>query len=146
MKLDQDLDRARLGAWRALLTAQARLVAAIERDLHAADAMPLTWYDVLLSLYEAPDHRLKMSELAEAVVLSPSGLTRLVDRLEAEGLLRREPCSQDRRCQWAVVTRKGLQALRKTWPVYSGAIADRFGSRIEDGEAEALRETLERFG
>lgn len=68
-----------------------------------------------------------MSELAGAILLSPSGLTRLVDRLEAEGLMRREPCSEDRRCQYAVATRKGLAALRKTWPVYSAAIANHFG-------------------
>lgn len=138
------MEGARLAAWRALLTAQARLVPAIERELEAGGVMSLTWYDALLTLYEAPDRRLRMNELAEAVVLSPSGLTRLVDRLEAEGLLRREACGEDRRCQYAVITRKGLAGLRETWPVYAKAIAKHFGDRLDDGEIEALRGALSR--
>lgn len=126
------------------MTVHARLVATIERELEAAGAMPLTWYDVLLTLYEAPKRRLRMSDLAEAIVLSPSGLTRLVDRLEAEGLLRREPCSDDRRCQYATITRKGLAGLRRTWPGYAKAIAEHFGDRLDDGEIAALRHVLGR--
>lgn len=143
--LERELDRPRLAAWRAFLLAHARIVEAIGRDLARAETLPLSWYDVLLALYEAPDRRLRMHELAAAIVLSPSGLTRLVDRLEGRGLLERQPCSEDRRCQYAVLTDDGLQALRKTWPTYAAGIAQHFGDRLSDTEVEALYATLGRL-
>ena len=84
-------DKQRLGAYRSFITAHAEIIGRIERDLAAAGVISLTWYDVLIELYEAPERRLRLHELARAVVLSRSGLTRTVDRLEAAGLLRREP-------------------------------------------------------
>ena len=78
--------------------------------------MPLGWYDVLLQLAEAPDHRLRMAELAERVLLSRSGLTRLVDRLAAEGLVTREPFPGDARGLYTVLTDAGLARLRAAAP------------------------------
>jgi DNA-binding MarR family transcriptional regulator len=89
---DFEPDAQRLAAWRVFLTAHARAVGAIERDLAAGDFIPLTWYDVLVPLSEAPGGRLRLHELADRVVLSRSGLTRLLDRMERADLLRREPC------------------------------------------------------
>lgn len=145
MELERELDRPRLAAWRAFLIAHARTVEAIGRDLAEAGTLPLSWYDVLIALYEAPDRRLRMHELAAAVLLSPSGLSRLVDRLEARGLLERQPCSEDRRCQFAVLSDMGLDALRRTWPTYAAGIARHFGERLSDAEVDALRETLDRL-
>ncbi len=83
-------DASGTAAWRAFLTAHTMLVEAIERDLARAELPPLGWYDVLFALEEVPRRRLRMAVLSRAVVLSRSNLTRLVDRLEAAGLLRRE--------------------------------------------------------
>src|SRR3712207_5980163 len=110
--MDERPDDARLAAWRALLNAQAAAVAAIERELAEADLVPLTWYDVLVALSEAPGPRLRLTGLARAVVLSRSGLPRLVDRLEGAGLIRREACPSDRRGAFAVLTPEGEATLR----------------------------------
>lgn len=139
------IDQPRLAAWREFLGLHATLVEAIEKELAAAEALPLGWYDVLIALYETPGRRLRMHELAAAILLSPSGLTRLVDRLERAGLLRREPCSDDRRCQHAVLTEAGLAQLRRTWPVYAAAIARHWGSHLGDDETAILRGVLARL-
>ena len=139
------LDGKREAAWRALITAHATVVEKIERALLEAELPPLGWYDVLLELSVAPDCRLRMHELARAVVLSRSGLTRLVDRLENAGLLRREPDPSDRRGAFAVLTDEGRDMLRQMWPVYAGGIAEDFGRHISDEEAHVLTEALSRI-
>lgn len=143
-RLPEGLDERRLAAWRALFTAQATVIERIERDLAAAGQLALASYDVLLALVEAPDHRLRMSELAAAVVLNRSTLTRRVDRLEQEGLLARERVGEDRRGAYAVLTDKGRSALRAAWPVYARGIADYFARFLSDAEAEILTATLTR--
>lgn len=137
-------DEARLAAWRALLTAHATAIRAIERELAAEGLVPLTWYDVLVALWEAPDHRLRMHELARAVVLSRSGLTRLVDRLEAAGLLRREASPDDRRGAYAVLTDEGRAAQLRAWPVYARGIATHFADYLSEEEAAILARALGR--
>src|SRR4051812_21881263 len=107
--MEQRLDPEKLAAWRNFITAHATLIDRIDRNLAEADLIPLHWYDVLIELSEAPDHRLRMHELASSVVLSRSGLTRLVDRLEKEGFLTRERDATDRRGAYAVITEQGLQ-------------------------------------
>src|SRR5512142_2521583 len=97
-----ELSDIQLAAWRRFLTLHRRIVDAIDRDLQRSDRLPLLSYDVLIELYEAPGRRLRMAELARRVVLSRSGLTRLVDRLEADGLLARDRVDQDRRGAYAV--------------------------------------------
>jgi DNA-binding MarR family transcriptional regulator len=131
-----------LAAWRALLTAHAELTERIDAALRAAGVIPLRWYDALLGLYEAPGRRLRLAELAEAALLSRSGLSRLVDRLEAAGLLNREPCEDDARGAFAVLTPEGLQALRRCWRVYGAEIAARVGQRLSPAEARTLRGLL----
>jgi DNA-binding MarR family transcriptional regulator len=144
--LPAGLDETRLAAWRGLLNAHAAVVAAIERDLAAAEGayLPLTWYDVLLALVESPEHRLRLHELARRVVLSRSGLTRLVDRLEVAGLLRREPDSTDRRGAFAVLTEAGRDALRRTWPAYAAGIMEHFARHLSEAEARVIATALER--
>jgi DNA-binding MarR family transcriptional regulator len=133
--------------WPSFLTAHAVLVEAIERRLAAAGQPPLGWYDVLWTLERAPDHRLRMSELADKVVLSRSNLTRLADRLEEAGLLRRERSDEDRRGAFAVLTAQGQAARRAMWPVYQAAIKELFESKLSEAEATviggALRRVLE---
>jgi DNA-binding MarR family transcriptional regulator len=134
----------RVTAWRLFLTAQARLVELIEGELAQAGLPPLGWYDVLFALEEAPKRRLRMHELSRAVVLSRSNLTRLVDRLEAAGLLRREPCPTDRRGAFAVLTPEGAQMRRRMWPVYADCIQRHFANHLGKAEAKVFIEVFER--
>ena len=83
--------------WEAFLRTQAAIVRRLEREMMETDGLPLPWYDVLIQLYATPEKRLRMQVLAESVVLSRSGVTRLIDRLEREGLVRREASPEDRR-------------------------------------------------
>lgn len=137
------LTQPQLDAWRALLRGQALLIEEVERELAAAGLPPLGWYDVLTELDKAGG-RLRIHELADAVILSRSGLTRLLDRLEAAGLLRREPCEDDRRGAYAVVTPAGRQMLGRMWPVYERCLAEHFAPQVGSAEARALRSALER--
>ncbi|HEY7982746.1 MAG TPA: MarR family transcriptional regulator [Ktedonobacterales bacterium] len=139
-----DLDERHLSAWRALLHAHAAVVERIEHDLAAAHRLPLGSYDVLFALAEAPQRRLRMRELARAIVLNRSTLTRRVDRLEREGLLAREPCGADRRGADAVLTERGRAALRAAWPVYARGIATYFAAHLSADEARALADALGR--
>lgn len=134
----------RVEAWRALITANARVIEKIERALSGAGLPPLGWYDVLLELSGAPDGRLRMHELARAVVLSRSGLTRLVDRLERAGLLGREPDPADRRGSYAAITDEGRALLRRMWPVYAAGIAEHFGGHLTDDESRVVAAALGR--
>lgn len=106
--------------------------------------MPLSWYDVLLALYEAPERKLRMHELASAILVTRGGLTRLVARIEKAGLLRREPDPADGRGLYAVLTEEGLEALRRTWPTYARGIVEHFGKHLNDEEVEVLDRALRR--
>lgn len=136
--MTKKIETTHLEAWRLFLTTHARLVEAIDRSLSSAEQIPLNWYDVLIELYEAPDRRLRMHELAARVVLSRSGLTRLVDRLEHAGLLRREPDPQDRRGFYTIITPEGIEAMRRAWPVYAEGILKGFAQHLSEEEARVL--------
>lgn len=139
------LSEEHLAAWRAFLKAHATIIDRIDHDLVAAKRPPLSSYDVLIELYEAPEQRLRMHELAERVVLSRSGLTRLVDRLETEGLLIRDRSGTDRRGAYAVITEQGIAALRQTWPIYARGIAEYFAQWLTLEEAQLLESAFGRI-
>ena len=143
--MPQRLTKTRLEAWRAFLIAHATIIERIEKDLACAELIPLTWYDVLFALSKAPEQRLRMSEIATALVLSRSGLTRLVDRLEAQGFLVRETCATDRRGSFAILTDKGCDELRKTWPFYRQGIIEYFSRHVSDEEIKVLAKSLQRL-
>ena len=130
-----------LGAWRAFLNAHALATKRINRDLAEAGLPDLTWYDVLWTLHRADGRRLRIRELADAVVLSSTGMTRFVDRLEAAGLVRREAVPGDRRGAYAVITREGIDLLRKMWPIYARGIATCFEPAVR--ESADLRTALD---
>jgi DNA-binding MarR family transcriptional regulator len=130
-----------LGAWRAFLNAHALATKRISRDLAQAGLPDLTWYDVLWTLHRAEGRRLRIRELADAVVLSSTGMTRFVDRLQAAGLVRREAVPGDRRGAYAVITKEGSALLRRMWPIYARGIATYFGPAVHD--ADALRSALD---
>ena|SRR5437868_127949 len=142
---EEHLSEEHLAAWRTFLKAHATIIDRIDHDLVAAQRPPLSSYDVLIELYEAPGHRLRMHELAERVVLSRSGLTRLVDRLEAEGLLTRDRSVADRRGAYAVITERGIEALRQTWPIYARGITEYFARWLTLEEADLLKSAFGRM-
>jgi len=133
-----------LAAWRSLLEAHAVLLDRLSRELEAETGLPVGFYDVLLHLNEAPQRRLPMHELAHRVLISKSGLTRLVDRMVAEGYLEREPAEDDRRVVYACLTASGRDRLVGAAPVHLRGIAEHFGRHLSDAEADTLRELLGR--
>src|ERR1700730_2586105 len=132
------LEPEQLAAWRTFITTHAVVINLIEQDLAGAQQLPLSSYDVLLALVIAPNRRLRMHELAQAVVLSRSGLTRFVDRLEQEGLLTRDRSGLDRRATYAVLTLKGFRAFRHAWPIYANGILKYFIQYLTQEETHTL--------
>jgi len=137
------MDERQLAPWRAFLNAHALLIRRIEDDLRERGLPPLGWYDVLWPLHEAPERRLRMNELADKVVLSRTGLVRLVDRLERAGLLRREAVPEDGRGSYAAITAEGVAVLRRMWPVYRRHIEDDFLAPL-GADAVRVRVAFER--
>jgi DNA-binding MarR family transcriptional regulator len=133
-----ELPDSHLEAWRKYYVSFWRIYGAIESDLSAAGLPSLSWYDALYELYLAPERHLRMSELARSALLSRSGLTRLVDKLEKAGLIHRTACPTDGRVQHAQLTTKGVEVLRKIWPVYRAGIAKYFGAHLSTAEAKQL--------
>lgn len=140
-----DLTEAQMLAWRQFLRAHAVVIRRLESDLLAEQKLPLASYDVLVQLVEAPQRRLRMSELAERVLLSRSGLTRLVDRLEREGLVRREACVDDARGLFTVITDEGVDRLRVASRTHLRGIAEYGMGRLDDEDARQLSDLLGRM-
>lgn len=138
-------DPDRLAAWRMLLEAHATLTEVLEAELLADSQLPLAWYDVLVQLSEAEDDRLRMQDLARSVLLSKSGLTRLVDRMEQAGLVQREPSQTDRRSTWATLTPTGRATLRRAAPGHLAGIQRHFAAHLTDEEARVITEALGRI-
>src|SRR3954464_7794877 len=124
-------------AWVRLIRAREIVLGAIERDLKAEALPPLAWYDILLELSRARDGRLRPFEIEKETLLAQYNLSRLLDRLEKEGLVTRKPCSDDGRGQWAVITEKGRAAQARTWKVYARAIEAHVGEKLDDKSAAA---------
>lgn len=140
-----DLEAAELRAWRSFLEAHAALVSVLEQELQEREDLDLTWYDVLVQLHEADDDRLRMQELADAVLLSKSGLTRLVDRMERAGLVAREACPTDRRGTFAVLTDDGRATLRRTAPEHLRGVSEHFAGHLTSDEAKVLERVFTRI-
>lgn len=134
-----------LRAWRAFLEAHAHTTERLARELRDEEELPLAWYDVLVHLDEAEGHRLRMQELADGVLVSKSGLTRLVDRMEHDGLVRRMRCPEDRRGTYAELTDEGRAALRRTAPTHLRGVAEHFAAHLDAEEAEVLERLLRRI-
>jgi DNA-binding MarR family transcriptional regulator len=127
-----------LAAWSGFLTSHAQSVRALDSELEREHGLPLTSYDVLSQLSLAPDLRLRMFELADAIVLSRSGLTRLVDRLERAGLVERERGEVDPRQMYARLTDYGLDVLAEATPTHIAGIKERFLERLSDEQTKQL--------
>ena len=129
-------------AWRAFLWAPTLIMRNLEREMRAADRLPLSWFDVLIHLYEAPQKRLRFQTLAESVVLSRSGLTRLVDRMEKAGVVRREQATDDRRGSYAVITREGRRLFERVEPRHVRRVDDHFARHLSAADLRGLTATL----
>jgi DNA-binding MarR family transcriptional regulator len=140
------LSPVEMGAWRGFLNAHAHVIRRLEAELEAEQSMPLANYDVLVQLAEAPEYALRMSELASSVLLSRSGLTRLVDRLEREGLVTRRACPDDARGTLAVLTPAGLARLREAWVTHLRGVREHMVSRFNQEELATLGDLLSRLG
>ena len=132
-------------AWVALMRTREAVLGAIEADLKAAGLPPLGWYDVLLELARAPDGRLRPFEIEKQILLAQYNLSRLLDRLEKEGLIARAPHEQDSRGQWIVITDKGRAMQARIWKIYAKSIQKHVGDRLDDKAAATLAELLSRL-
>lgn len=140
----EKLERQAVTAWARLLRAQRQLLEKVEGDLKAKGLPPLAWYDVLFELYQGPDKRLRQFEIGEKMLLSKFNLSRLIDRLEKDRLVRREPCAEDQRGAYVVLTQEGRRMLRKIWPTYAKALRECFADQYSKGELTTLSRLLAR--
>jgi DNA-binding MarR family transcriptional regulator len=146
-------DRARHGgaakqnphgeAWGALTRTHAAIVQRLQDTLAASDFPPLPWYEVLATVAEAPDERMKMGDLAEALVITRGGLTKLVDRLVKAGLLERTFCETDRRVSYATLTPAGRDLLAEMRPAVIAELEVAFSANLSVAQAKQLRRTLD---
>jgi DNA-binding MarR family transcriptional regulator len=136
------LDSAQNALWKLFLTAHTRLVDRVEQDFRQAELPPFEWYDVLIALKQAPDQQLRLSELAEQLLVNRTNVTRLADRLENAGLIQRKVCKDDRRGAFAVLTKAGLEMQQKMWTVYSQSIAQYFGRHLTQKDTVAFTKAL----
>ena len=132
------LNEEELAAWRGMLRAHAELTKELDAELAREHNLPLSSYEVLLYLADAPEGRMRMAELADSVLLSRSGLTRLVDRLQREGLLKRERCDSDARGYFAEITPKGRRLFDEARRTHLDGVRARFLSRFSRDELRAL--------
>ncbi|MFB2920988.1 MarR family winged helix-turn-helix transcriptional regulator [Aerosakkonema funiforme] len=136
------LDPARNSLWRLFLTVHTRLLERVEQDFRQAGLPTFEWYDVLVALKQAPDRRLRLSELAQVLLVNRTNVTRLVDRLETAGLIRRETCADDRRGAFAVLTEAGLSMQQKMWTIYARSIARYFGRHLTEADVAVFTQAL----
>jgi DNA-binding MarR family transcriptional regulator len=125
-----------------MLRAQARISRRLQTDLMAEHDLALASYDVLTRLGEAAGGRLRMNDLADQVLLSRSGLTRLVDRMQREGLVERESCASDARGLYAVLTGRGREKLAEAGPTYRRGVQDYVLSRLDEDDLRTLAHVL----
>ena len=136
----------RLGSWRAFLTAHALISRRLDDDLRTEQEMTLAEYVALLQLAEAPGRRLRMNQLADGIVLSRSGVTRLIDRLEADGLVARSHCASDGRGAEAVLTDEGHARLRRASRTHLRGIESYFLDSVEPVDLAALERSCSAIG
>jgi len=143
--VEEGLNRHEMAAWRGFLEAHRRVADVLERELRSCEDLPLSWYDVLVQLSEAPDNALRMRELADAVLLSKSGLTRLVDRMEQAGLVERRETADDGRGVLAALTEVGMQRLRDAAPTHIRGVRAHFINQLGEDEVQVLADALHRI-
>jgi DNA-binding MarR family transcriptional regulator len=138
------LDTRELRAWRGLLHVYAQLSKALDAQLVAEHGLPLMSYEVLMYLSDADGGRMRMNELADSVLLSRSGLTRLVDRLERDGYMERCSCAHDARGAFAVLTPAGREKVEAARITHLAGVRQLFLSHFSDEELDTLGDAMDR--
>ena len=133
-----------MSTWRAFLYAQSTVLPRLDAELRAATGLTLAEFDALAQLAFARDRRLRMSDLADRVLLSRSGVTRLVDRLEDDGYVRRDACAPDGRGAYAVLTEEGAERVRAAMPLHLAGVDAHFLNHLDASELAAVASGLER--
>ena len=134
-----------LDAWRGFLRTYTTLVRDLDDELTERHGLPVSSYDVLVQLDEAPDGMLRMSHLADAVLLSRSGLSRLVTRLVSQGLIEREECKNDARGAFAVITDEGRARLDEARLTHRAGVRERFLDKLSERDQRALAKVWSRL-
>jgi DNA-binding MarR family transcriptional regulator len=132
----------RLAPWRAFLIAHARVSRRLDEELRAEHDVSFAEYDALLTIAQAPGSRIRMGQLAEEVLLSKSGVTRLVDRLVTDGLVERSACKADARGAEAVLTDLGMARLRAASRTHLRGISEHFLTVVEPGDLDSLERAM----
>jgi DNA-binding MarR family transcriptional regulator len=132
----------RIEPWRAFLQAHARVTRRLDEELRAEHDLSLAEYDALLSIAEAPDRRIRMRQLADRVILSKSGVTRLIDRLVFDGLVQRDACLSDARGAEAVLTTAGLDRLRRASRTHLRGIDEHFIAIVDDADLKVIQRSM----
>ncbi|MEE9597895.1 MAG: MarR family transcriptional regulator [Acidiferrobacterales bacterium] len=140
--MSREIDETAITTWVRLLRAQKVLLEEIEGELKNKELPPLTWYDVLFELYQRPDKRLRQFEIGERMLLSKFNLSRLVDRLEKNDLVRRDACPEDQRGAYVVITADGKRMLKKMWPPYAKVLKENFADHFSEQELATLSRLL----
>jgi DNA-binding MarR family transcriptional regulator len=139
------LTEPELRVWLSFLAAQHRVLNALDRELQSEHGISLAYYEVMLFLSRSPERQMRMAELARTVLRSPSGLTRLVDRMVGDGTVERLPCPGDARAANAHLTDKGYDKFRAAARTHVRGIREHFLDRVGEAEREGLRCALERL-
>ena len=142
---DQELQRPGLAAWVGFLRSHAALTRALNSDLVNTHGLTINDYEVLLHLARAEDHRLRRVDLAERLVLTASGITRLLDGLERAGCVEKAQCASDARVTYAVITERGFEKLKEASETHLAGIRELFESRYSEDELATLAELLGRL-
>jgi DNA-binding MarR family transcriptional regulator len=132
------LSEDEVAAWKGMLRAHRDLVVSLDGQLEREHSLPLSSYEVLMVLADSADGRARMGELAQELLLSRSGLTRLVDRLVRQGWVERAPCEDDARGLYAAITRAGRAKLKTARPAHLDGVRESFLSKLSDGDLDAL--------
>lgn len=133
----------RLRAWRLFFESALTLLDALDEDFERDAGFPVQWYDVLVHLEETPDG-LRMNELAQKILYSKSGLTRVIDRMESAGLIRRHRPDNDRRSIFILSTPEGRAAMERARPLHHDWIEQNFSGLLTDGDIKALTRAFEK--
>lgn len=132
----------RIEPWRAFLQAHARVTRRLDEELRAEHDLSLAEYDALLTIADAPDRRIRMRQLADRVILSKSGVTRLIDRLVLDGLVQRDACLSDARGAEAVLTAAGLDRLRRASRTHLRGIDEHFLAAIDEADLSVIQRSM----
>jgi DNA-binding MarR family transcriptional regulator len=133
----------RLEPWRAFLAAHARVTRRLDEELRLEHDLSLAEYDALLTIANAPGRRIRMRQLADRVILSKSGVTRLIDRLVIDGLVERDACQTDARGAEAVLTQAGLDRLRRASRTHLRGIAQHFLGAVDDIDLATIERSMQ---